>query len=95
MTTASGPHRCERLRACRSKIDWVFQIPPRRDLASGFTPNDWGTSCPCLLPPLTVKDTPPAVRAVVGSWLRLEQGDKNVKQNTGTFPCYLKKNMVA
>jgi len=29
--------------------------------------NDWGTSCPCLLPPLAVKSKPPAMRVVVDS----------------------------
>jgi hypothetical protein len=39
---------------------WVFQ-----------TRNDWGTSRPCLLPPMAVKSKPPAVRVVVDSACRI------------------------
>ncbi|MGD9182563.1 MAG: hypothetical protein PVG15_13870 [Desulfobacterales bacterium] len=36
-------------------------------IAPGFTRNDWGTSRPCLLPPMAVKSKPPALRVVVDS----------------------------
>jgi hypothetical protein len=36
--------------------------------------NDWGTSRPCLLPPMAVKLKPPAVRVVVDSiWVDVAQ----------------------
>jgi hypothetical protein len=35
--------------------------------ALGSTRNDWGTSCPCLLPPMAVKSKPPVLRVVVDS----------------------------
>jgi hypothetical protein len=45
-------------------LDWVFQT---ERFAPGSTRNDWGTSRPCLFPPLAVKSNPPAVRVVVDS----------------------------
>ena len=42
--------------------NWVFQTGC---FAPGFTHNDWGTSRPCLLPPLAIKSKPPALRVVV------------------------------
>jgi hypothetical protein len=33
--------------------------------------NDWGTSRPCLFPPMAVKSKPPAVRVVVDSGLNI------------------------
>ena len=45
---------------------WVFQTGC---FAPGFTRNDRGTACPCLLPPLAVKSKPPAVRVVVDSFI--------------------------
>jgi len=48
-----------------SRLDgWVFQTGC---FAPGSTRNDWGTSRPCLLPPMEVKSKPPAVRVVVDS----------------------------
>jgi hypothetical protein len=44
--------------------DWVFQTGR---FAPGSTRNDWGTSRPCLFPPMAVKSKPPAVRVVVDS----------------------------
>jgi hypothetical protein len=44
--------------------NWVFQTGC---VAPGFTRNDWGTSRPCLLPPMAVKSKPPALRVVVDS----------------------------
>jgi hypothetical protein len=38
------------------EIDWVFQTGCE---APGFTRNDWGTSRPCLFPPMAVKSKPP------------------------------------
>jgi L-ascorbate metabolism protein UlaG (beta-lactamase superfamily) len=55
------------------KNNWVFQIPPRRDFARESTVSTalfstiWGTSRPCLLPPMAVKSKPPALRVVVDS----------------------------
>jgi hypothetical protein len=48
--------------------DWVFQTGC---FATGFTRNDRGTACPCLLPPMAVKSKPPAVRVVVGPNLKM------------------------
>jgi hypothetical protein len=39
--------------------------------ATGFTRNDRGTACPCLLPPMAVKSKPPAVRVIVGPDLKM------------------------
>ncbi|MDH3885992.1 MAG: hypothetical protein OET63_17360 [Desulfobacterales bacterium] len=47
---------------------WVFQTGR---FASGSTRNDWGTSRPCLFPPMAAKSKPPAVRVVVDSKLRV------------------------
>ena len=47
--------------------NWVFQ-----------TRNDWGTSRPCLFPPMAVKSKPPAVRVVVDS-----QKDNSCSSNLG------------
>ena len=40
---------------------------PNRCFAPGSTRNDWGTSRPCLFPPLAVKSKPPTLRVVVDS----------------------------
>ena len=45
------PPRVEADSSKKSDLNWVFQIPPWRD----STRNDWGTTCPCLLPPMAVK----------------------------------------
>jgi len=36
--------------------------------------NDWGTSCPCLLPPMAAKSKPPALRVVVDSGWHFSEG---------------------
>ncbi|MGD8657717.1 MAG: hypothetical protein PVG28_16470, partial [Desulfobacterales bacterium] len=45
-------------------LDWVFQTGC---FAPGSTRKDWGTSRPCLFPPMTAKSKPPAMRVVVDS----------------------------
>ncbi len=52
----------EGIERARESIDWVFQTGC---FAPGFTRNDWGTSRPCLFPPMAVKSKPPAVQVVV------------------------------
>jgi hypothetical protein len=44
------------------RIIWVFHTGCQ---APGSTRNDWGTSYPCLFPPMAVKSKPPALRVVV------------------------------
>jgi caffeoyl-CoA O-methyltransferase len=72
----------------RPRNDWVFQTGC---FAPGFTRNDQGTACPCLLPPLAVKSKPPAVRVVVDSQIsflqtnQLKIGDVRVEQNQNSL----------
>ena len=47
---------------------WVFKT---WCIAPGSTRNDWGTTRPCLFPPMAVKSKPPAARVVVDSKLRV------------------------
>jgi len=54
--------------------------------ASGSTRNDWGTSRPCLLPPMAVKTKPPAVRVVVDSETAQTHGQT---ENFGIQPLYI------
>jgi len=44
-----GMDGLELTRLIKSRYDWVFQTGC---LAPGFTRNDWGTSRPCLFPPM-------------------------------------------
>ncbi len=63
--------------------DWVFQTGC---FAAGFTRNDWGTSRPCILPPVAVKSKPPAVRVVVEPDLQMaaKLQEEYLKSATGT-----------
>jgi len=65
--------------------DWVFQTGC---FAAGFTHNDRGTACPCLLPPMAVKSKPPAVRAVVEPDLKMaaRMQEEYLKSATVTKP---------
>jgi hypothetical protein len=47
--------------------NWFFQTGCFARESTVFTRNDWGTSRPCLLPPMAVKSKPPALRVVVDS----------------------------
>ena len=63
---------CELMFACFSVLWTKIQTIPLIERyghwhAPGFTRNDWGTSRPCLLPPVAVKSKPPALRVVVDS----------------------------
>ena len=61
---------------------WVFKIPPRRDFAFRSTRNDWGTSCPCFLPPTALKSKQTALRLVVDSttfWQNMSRGCRKMQ----------------
>ncbi len=65
---------------------WVFQTGC---FAPGFTRNDWGTSRPCLFPPMAVKSKPPAVRVVVDSNIEnLVPGARSESSGFAVLECY-------